>query len=248
MIGYIWAIMEQLVDQFSEPLAALAQHKASEGQGAIDRLRAFIHAGSYAPGDRLPSEREMIATLEMRRITLRKALDALEREGAIWRHVGKGTFVAESSGGLGALADLKQKMSPVRMVQARLCIEPSLTREAAINASREAIARINRAKDMARAATNWADYEAQDDAFHHAIAEASDNPLLLLVFDQLNYIRRAVADNEVIRGSSRPPSEHSSFDEHEAISKAIEARDPVAAQVAMRVHIGSVAGRLFGQD
>ena len=124
----------------------------------------------------------MIATLEMRRITLRKALDALEREGAIWRHVGKGTFVAESSGGLGALADLKQKMSPVRMVQARLCIEPSLTREAAINASREAIARINRAKDMARAATNWADYEAQDDAFHHAIAEASDNPLLLLGF------------------------------------------------------------------
>jgi DNA-binding FadR family transcriptional regulator len=190
----------------------------------------------------------MIATLEMRRITLRKALDALELEGAIWRHVGKGTFVAHSSGGHGAFADLKQKMSPVRMVQARLCIESSLAREAAINASREAIIRINHAKNMASAATNWTDYENQDDAFHRAIAAASDNALLLLIFDQLNHIRRAVADTEVIRGSSRPPRAHSSFDEHEAITQAIEVRDPVAAQKAMRFHIESVAGRLFGRE
>ncbi|MDA9865111.1 GntR family transcriptional regulator, partial [bacterium] len=93
--------MTQLIDQFSEPLITLAQRETSEGQDAIAVLRAFIETGSYGPGDRLPSEREMIATLGMRRITLRKALDALEREGAIWRHVGKGTFVAEPSDGNG---------------------------------------------------------------------------------------------------------------------------------------------------
>ena len=134
------------------------------------------------------------------------------------------------------------------MVQARLCIEPSVAREAAIHASREAIARINFAKDSAKAATNWADYEAQDDAFHRAVAEASDNTLLLLLFDQLNHVRRAVADNEVVRGSNRPPCEHSSFAEHESVAQAIEARDPAAAQNAMRAHIGSVSERLFGQD
>ena len=242
--------MEQLVDQSLDALIPMTHRETSEEQDAIARLRCFIDAGSYAPGDRLPSEREMIAKVGLRRITLRKALDALERDGAIWRHVGKGTFVAQPSNtdSVGVIATLKQKMTPVRMVQARLCIEPSVAREAAIHASREAIARINFAKDSAKAATNWADYEAQDDAFHRAVAEASDNTLLLLLFDQLNHVRRAVADNEVVRRSNRPPCEHSSFAEHESIAQAIEARDPAAAQKAMRAHIGSVSERLFGQD
>lgn len=242
--------MEQLVDQSTEPLISLNHRETSEGQDAIDRLRDFIGAGSYAPGDRLPSERDMISKLQIRRITLRKALDALEREGAIWRHVGKGTFVAQPSdtNGLGVIATLKQRMTPVRMIQARLCIEPALAREAAIHASREAIARIRFAKDSAKAATNWARYEAQDDAFHRAVAEASDNALLLLLFDQLNHVSRSVAGSAVVRGSILPPCEHSSFSEHESIVDAIEAHDPAAAQKAMRMHIGSVSERLFGQE
>ncbi len=42
-------------------------------------------------------------------------------------------------------------------------------------------------------ASSWAEYEVQDDLFHRAIAEASDNILLLSLFDQLNQVRRAVA-------------------------------------------------------
>jgi len=189
----------------------------------------------------------MITKLGLRRIALRKALDELEREGSIWRHVGKGTFVARPDGGdgLGIVATLKQKMTPVRMIQARLCIEPALAREAAIHGSRRAIANIKLARDAARAASNWRDYEAQDDAFHRAVAEASDNEMLLLLFDQLNHIRRAVSDNTVIRGTSRPPKTHSSFAEHDSIADAIAAHDPKAAQSAMRSHIGSVSDRLF---
>ena len=241
--------MAELINQFCEPLAMLAQRERSEGQGAIATLRAFIAAGSFASGDRLPSEREMIGTLGMSRSTLRKALDALEREGAIWRHVGKGTFVADhgDGNGIGVLAALSHQMTPIRMIQARLCIEPSLAREAAIHASREAIIRIKLARDAAWAATNWADYEAQDDLFHRAVAESSDNILLLSLFDQLNYVRRAVAGSAVVRGSAIPPRDHSSFVEHEQIVTAIEARDPEAAQKAMRQHIGAVSTRLFGE-
>ncbi len=221
--------------------------ESSEREDAIARVRALISAGDYAPGDRLPPERELIDRLGMSRTTLRRALEILEREGAIWRHVGKGTFVASHGGpgATGSIAELSQQLTPVRMMRARLCIEPAIAREAAVNASGEAIIRMKLAKDRAAVATSWADYETHDDLFHRSIAEASDNILLLTLFDQLNQVRRAVAWGSVVRLSERPPKAHSSFSEHDRIAAAIEARDPAAAQDAMRRHIRSVSARLF---
>ncbi len=221
--------------------------ESSEREDAIARVRALISAGDYAPGDRLPPERELIDRLGMSRTTLRRALEILEREGAIWRHVGKGTFVASHGGpgATGSIAELSQQLTPVRMMRARLCIEPAIAREAAVNASGEAIIRIKLAKDRAAVATSWSDYETHDDLFHRSIAEASDNILLLTLFDQLNQVRRAVAWGSVVRQSERPPKAHSSFSEHDRIAAAIEARDPAAAQDAMRRHIRSVSARLF---
>jgi DNA-binding FadR family transcriptional regulator len=139
------------------------------------------------------------------------------------------------------------QLTPVRMMRARLCIEPAIAREAAINASAEALARINAAKDRAAAAASWAEYEEQDDRFHRAVAEASDNIMLVALFDQLNNVRRTVAWGNVVRESTRPPSGHSSFGEHDRIAAAIAAHDPQTAQEAMRRHIGSVSARLFGE-
>lgn len=226
----------------------LTRTEPTERDGAIAALRMFIAAGNYVPGDRLPAERTLINELGMSRTKLRKALEALDREGAIWRHVGKGTFVSGpgSNTGSGGLAELSRKMTPVRVMRARLCIEPAIAREAAINASDEAVTRVNLAKNRAKNAPNWAKYEAQDDAFHRSVAQASDNILLLSLFDQLNQIRRTVAWNAVVRTSDRPSKVHSSFVEHDNIAAAIEARDPPAAQEAMRQHIGSVLARLFG--
>lgn len=215
---------------------------------AIARLRAFISAGGYRRGDRLPPERELIGELGISRSTLRKALEALERNGAIWRHVGKGTFLIDMSAGpngAGLPAQLARELTPVRMMRARLCIEPALAREAAVNASGAAVIRMRQAMERARAAPSWRDYEAQDDLFHRSVAEGADNPLLLALFDQLNAVRRAVAWGSVTRSNARPPADHSSFAEHEQVAAAIEARDPNAAYEAMRRHLGSVSARLF---
>ena len=225
------------------------QNSPIEKEDPVDALRAFILNGAYSPGDRLPPERELIFQLGTSRTTLRKGLEALEREGAIWRHVGKGTFVAAHSNvdGTGGLSDLSQRVTPVHMMRARLSLEPALAREAAINASDDAVIRVKLAQDRAAAASSWDDYEAQDDAFHRAVAEATGNVLLLSLFDHLNQVHRAVAWNTVVRATPRPPSEHNSYAEHDRITAAIEARDPAAAHAAMREHIGSVSARLFGE-
>ena len=133
------------------------------------------------------------------------------------------------------------------MMRARLCIEPAIAREAAINASGDAITRIKLARDRAQTAASWPEYEACDDLFHKAVAEASDNALLVSLFDHLNAVRRAVAWASVVRQTERPSKAHSSFAEHHRIAAAIEARDPAAAHDAMRKHIGSVSARLFGE-
>lgn len=216
---------------------------------AIAALKDFIEGGAYAPGDRLPAERDLMSDLGMSRATLRRALDALEREGAIWRHVGKGTFISDNrpDATLDDLADIGSQLTPVRMMRARLCIESAIAREAAINASAAAIARIKLALDRAEDAESWAEYEAQDDLFHRAVAEASDNILLVSIFNRLNRVRRTVGWRSVVRHSDRPPEGHTSFAEHRRIAETIEARDPAGAHDAMRSHIGSVSARLFGE-
>ncbi|MCF8485034.1 MAG: FCD domain-containing protein [Rhodobacteraceae bacterium] len=215
----------------------------------VARLRSFISDGGYGQGVKLPPERDLTNELGMSRATLRKALDALERDGLIWRHVGKGTFVADGSqqDGTDASVQLGRQLTPFRMMRARLAIEPAIAREAAINASGDALLRMQQALDRSRAASTWETYEAEDDLFHRAIAEGSDNLLLLALFDQLNEVRRAVAWGNVERQTVRPSQGHPSFAQHDAIAASIAARDPHRAYEAMRTHLQSVSARLFGE-
>lgn len=218
-------------------------------QGSLQKLRTYIANGAFAPGDRLPAERELTEALGVKRATLRRALDRLEQEGTIWRHVGKGTFLSEPSAPLATdwLADVSHQLTPVKMMRARLSIEPAIAREAAINVSGEALARIMRAVEGAEDAADWSTYEGFDDEFHHAIAAATDNPLLVALFDHLNAVQRAVAVSTVVRETERPPRTHTSFAEHREIADAIATHDHARAHAAMRKHIGSVSARLFGE-
>ena len=220
-----------------------------DADDVVAKLRSYIAEGGFKPGDRLESERDLIVRLGVTRARLRKALDTLEHEGAIWRHVGKGTFIASPNVALGPsnLKMLSQQVTPVQLMRARLSLEPAIAREAALHASQEAVQRLKHSRDLANEAPSWGEYEAQDDNFHRVLAEAADNVLLLSLFDHLNAVRRAVAWNAVVRTSERPPRTHLSFAEHDAIVAAIEARDPKAAQDAMRTHLGSVSARLFGE-
>jgi DNA-binding GntR family transcriptional regulator len=60
-----------------------------------EQLADRIEGGEFAPGDRLPTERELSEQLEVSRMTVRAAMDRLVQRDLIVRRQGKGTFVAE---------------------------------------------------------------------------------------------------------------------------------------------------------
>lgn len=62
-----------------------------------EALRAKILDGTYAAHERLPSEREMIDAFGVSRITVRQAMNDLQKEGVLFKVHGKGTFVAAPS-------------------------------------------------------------------------------------------------------------------------------------------------------
>ena len=103
--------------------------QASEDLDPKARLWSFIVEAGHPRGGRLPPERHLAETLSMSRATLRKALDSLERDGLIWRHVGKGTFVSDGTlpkAPSSALSELGRQLTPFRMMQAVVLQSPRL--------------------------------------------------------------------------------------------------------------------------
>ncbi|WP_461216022.1 GntR family transcriptional regulator [Lacticaseibacillus sp. GG6-2] len=59
-----------------------------------NKIRQDIEANKWQIGDRIPSERELAATFNVSRMTLRQAIQTLVDEGILERRIGAGTFVA----------------------------------------------------------------------------------------------------------------------------------------------------------
>lgn len=60
-----------------------------------EALRSRILDGTYPPHSRVPSEAQMMAAFDVSRITIRQALNDLQKDGLIFKVMGKGSFVTK---------------------------------------------------------------------------------------------------------------------------------------------------------
>jgi DNA-binding FadR family transcriptional regulator len=227
----------------SGPIAPIGLHRGNAAS-ALRRMRSLIERGRFH--GRLPPERELAAELQVGRSTLRKALEVLEAEGHIWRHVGQGTFVGRRPApGHEPLMPLR-KVSPKELLEARLTLEPAIAACAATGARPDNIARI-RLCALKRETTKDPDaYNLWDHQFHLAIAEATQNPIMLALLNQLNALRHTPTWSSYKKGRMQDPYYTMSKDQHRAISDAIDAHDAAAAFRAMKVHIIGVQDGFSG--
>jgi GntR family uxuAB operon transcriptional repressor len=210
-----------------------------------ERLRRFIVDSGFDHNARLPPERELCGTLGVSRGELRKALAELENDGLIWRHVGRGTFVgARPVLNLDDVEYLEKLARPIKVIEARLAIEPELARLSAIHGAKADFDEIRACSRKCQEARDWRTYEAWDNNFHLAIAKATHNKVLIHLFDTLNVVRRSIVWGQ-LRASTLPPRTHPSFSEHDAIIAAISSRDAAGAAARMREHLASVRDRVI---
>src|SRR5215216_6386564 len=88
-----------------------------------EQIRGLITSGEYAPGGRLPPERDLAKQLRVSRPSVREALIALEVEGRIEVRVGSGIYVRASTvNGHGAPSAMLQS-GPFELIRARRAIE-----------------------------------------------------------------------------------------------------------------------------
>jgi len=218
----------------------------TSADGALIQLKAWLSQSNLPKDGRLPPEREFADLLGVSRGDLRKALATLEKNGELWRRVGKGTFFgAKPIDELSVVGRVAEQSNPMEVMSARILIEPLLARQAAINATGYHIDDLERCLVAQRQAVTWRQYENADNRLHRTIAEASRNTVLLALFDQLNAIRRAVVWGRLRSQTSVPPDDHHSFAQHDAIVRAIRERDQENAATIMKTHLEEVRDGLI---
>ncbi|MEY4749793.1 MAG: hypothetical protein RIQ60_2007 [Pseudomonadota bacterium] len=206
------------------------------------RLLARIRSGELAPGQQLPSERELMEHFGVGRPAVREALQSLERSGIVEIAHGERARVAlptaaslidQIAGGARHLLRM-QPDTLVHLKDARLFLEAGLARLAAERASDVDIARLrDRLDEHRRALASLEHFLDRDMAFHREIARISGNPIFPAIVEAL-FQWAGEFHQSIVRA---PGVEPVTLAEHEQLFDAIAARDPAVAEAAMRQHL-----------
>lgn len=165
----------------------------------IEQIRDAVLSGRLKPGDRLASEKELIAQFEVSKATMREALRVLEAMGLVQIRKGTqgGVFVAEvdmKTTVHGIMDFLHFKSVSVRdITMLRFMIEPSVAHLAALVRSQEDIDRLSEI-------VNQPDGDrmvimGKEIGFHRYLARMIGNPMLILIMDFLDNLLRDLKEH-----------------------------------------------------
>lgn len=198
---------------------------------------------------RLPSEAEIARMFGASRPVVREALLRLQVDGLVYSRKGAGTFVrTRPPQRLTEFADPSLVASYLRCNEVRVGLETEAARLAATRRSQAQLDAIREAADDLHKAFAQARVgEAEDLAFHRAIAEASGNEFFPHLLGELAELMRGSMMMGL--GLTRAGSDmrrQQVLREHRQIAEAIAARDADTAALCMRFHL--VQSRLRTTD
>lgn len=208
----------------------------------FDRLRAMIVDGELAPGDAMPSERDLMERFQVGRPAIREAMQTLANLGLISISHGERARVRQLTARsvvrqVDLVAQMLLSASPdslEHLKQARRFFERGMVREAALHATEPEIAELRRLLETQRGSLGKARTFIQADMeFHRRIAATSRNPIFEAVSEaMLNWLQQYHTD--LLHWAGK---EKFTLAEHAEIIETIARRDPDAAEAAMLRHL-----------
>ena len=218
-----------------------------KSDGVYNQLFSLISSGKLTPGDKIPSERELVAELRISRQSIREALNRAEVMGLIRVRQGEGSFILSSvKGALKPPLALIIEQEAARIfdfLEIRKLVEGWCAEKAAREATGEELQGMQDIlKKMKKVASKDKQWEELDLELHLSFAKATHNVIAVHIMEALK-----VNFGPFFRFTKSMPSSEKIdvlWQHHHEIFKAIERRDPETAKQKVIEHLNFIEEKL----
>lgn len=218
----------------------------------VRRITDEIQKGRLKPGERLPTEFELMEAMGVSRTVVREAISALKADGLVTTRQGAGAFVANDESRVPFRLELSGAITLdtiLEVMELRQSVEIEAAALAAERATQKQHLQIRKAvEDMETAIQRGEPAIIEDFQFHQAIASATNNPRFeqFLGFLGRQLIPRQSIRAEVFSGEDAETYLKRILMEHTRIADAIIEGDSGEARRSMRVHLTKAIQRYRG--
>jgi len=208
----------------------------------VSQIEQRIISGDLKVGDQLPSERELAEQFAVSRTAVREAVKALREKRLVEIRPGRGTFITNGMpDAMRRSFDMLMKFGAsngsANLVEVREILEPEIAALAATRINQEQINSMHDAVAIMDTALDKVDLFVEADLdFHLALAEATQNPIIPILMDSIiDILRDQRKRTALTSGGLERGQRH-----HKKILEAVIQRDPLAAKIAMQLHMKQV--------
>lgn len=208
-----------------------------------DIILSDIKSGKLKPGDKLPTIVKMAESYQVSQASIREALNSLKVLDVIQVRHGQGSFINEQMPlGFEQNFEIITKADIANLLDLRKIIEVGCVREACERADETHLKKMEDALGkMWTVLENNELGEQADYDFHMAIAEATGNPLLVNLLDDVSETMiRTMKETRRIWLYEAEKSIQKIYDEHKLIFEAIKDKNGEEASRIMFNHLKEV--------
>ena len=214
-------------------------------------LSARIKAGTYVPGQKLPTESEIMLDQGVSRTVVREAISRLQAAGLVETRHGIGTFVLEPASDNSFHINTESiltMLDVMAVLELRINLESEAAGLAATRRSEAQLRQLRQALDdfEHHIETRSGNAVNADVTFHLAIASATGNRYYYEILSQLGntILPRTRVNSAALADANQLQYLERVNREHEEIYTAIVRKDSEAARAAMRTHLTNSRERL----